>query len=123
MGQKARASERIRLRVSGTVLSVPETPAPVRVVDASFNGCGVEIASPLPIGEQVVIEIASLEPVQARVAWNLGGRAGLEFDRPLAWKAMFYLRLQAMLHHGSRVIEPDGYEGLESISVQLPAAV
>lgn len=53
------------------------------VVDLSPNGCGIEIQSHVDTGARVWIALPNLESWPARVRWAEGGRAGLEFDRPL----------------------------------------
>lgn len=55
----------------------------VRVTDISRHGCKIVSETPLKIGEQVVIRIASQGERVAKIRWSLGNDAGAAFAEPL----------------------------------------
>ena len=56
---------------------------PVTIANISNEGCQVECAETLPIGETVRIELAGGIKADANVRWAIPGRAGLRFSVPL----------------------------------------
>lgn len=69
-----------RLEVRGRArLKVGEEIWRVEVRNLSQGGAKIEIAAPLPIGEDAVITVDGLRPVKAVIRWQEFGCAGLEF--------------------------------------------
>lgn len=54
---------------------------PVTITNISSDGCQVEGADAVPIGETVRIELAGNISAEATVRWAFMGRAGLRFVR------------------------------------------
>lgn len=57
---------------------------PVTIINISNEGCQVECAETLPIGQCLRIEIAGAIRADASVRWAMVCRAGLRFTLPLA---------------------------------------
>ena len=55
---------------------------PVTITNISNEGCQVECAETLPIGQTVRIELAGDIKADASVRWAIVGRAGLRFFLP-----------------------------------------
>jgi hypothetical protein len=53
--------------------------APVRLTNVSDDGCRIETADDLRIGERLQIAIPRFGPVHAQVRWALPGSAGAKF--------------------------------------------
>jgi PilZ domain-containing protein len=51
----------------------------VRILDLSYNGCGVETIVPLPVGERVHLSALGRGAVWATVQWYRARKAGLLF--------------------------------------------
>lgn len=58
-------------------------PRDVRVTDISRDGCRIESAAPLRIGEQVLLRLGQQGDQKAQIRWALGTQAGAAFARPL----------------------------------------
>jgi hypothetical protein len=54
---------------------------PVTITNISSDGCQVEGADAIPIGDKVRIELAGNISADATVRWAVMGRAGLRFVR------------------------------------------
>lgn len=55
----------------------------VYVRDVSTGGLGLSNMPPMPVGEQIVIELACGRVLRGHVAWFDGEGAGIRFERPL----------------------------------------
>lgn len=78
-GSRRRRARRA-VRIDGIVHRADKTQIDVRVIDFTFNGCGIELMEPLEAGEAVSVALLSLGPIPAHVVWRRLNRAGLEFD-------------------------------------------
>jgi hypothetical protein len=54
----------------------------VRLRNVSSSGALVQCGKPLPVGREVVLDLAMGGSVEARVSWAVGDHAGLKFDEP-----------------------------------------
>ena len=52
----------------------------VRVLNLSYDGCGIETTLPLKVGEPLKLSILSRGTIRARVRWYRDRRAGLLFE-------------------------------------------
>lgn len=55
----------------------------VAMLDLSAAGCKTEIAEHLEVGERLFVTMPGLEPLEARVRWEDGWRAGMAFERSI----------------------------------------
>jgi hypothetical protein len=58
------------------------TTVDVRILDLSYEGCGVECLVPLSEGEAVKLTVMRRGIIKARVCWTAEGRAGLAAPGP-----------------------------------------
>lgn len=83
-GQRERQSERVALSADVTLRRRGKAVgAEAKVFDASTHGCQLQIAERPEIGERVRIRLEGLQPLDARVCWIEGERAGVEFGSPI----------------------------------------
>jgi len=59
-------------------------PAEVLIVNLSPSGCMVRSDARLTPGDRITLFLPTIREIEAQVMWALGGRAGIEFDKPLA---------------------------------------
>lgn len=82
-GKKSRAP---RLEVEGRAkLKVGNAYYHVDIRDLSQGGIKVELGEQLRVGEDAVITIEGMEPVNGIVRWSRGGMTGLSFIKPIAF--------------------------------------
>ncbi|WP_245832868.1 PilZ domain-containing protein [Sphingomonas mucosissima] len=67
-----------RLKVAGS-----EVEATVRVRNLSSGGLMAELPEPVTPDSVVQIELGGLGWISGRVAWQVEGRAGIAFDKPI----------------------------------------
>lgn len=67
-----------RLKVAGS-----QAEATVRVRNLSSGGLMAELAEPVSPDSVVQIELRGIGWVSGRVAWQVEGRAGIAFDKPI----------------------------------------
>ena len=56
------------------------SPMPVTVTDLTEEGCRIEAAETLRIGEQIRLEIPRLGYLTAQIRWAMEGEAGARFE-------------------------------------------
>ena len=78
-----RTSRRVAVEAEFTVRKVGGFGFHLRALNASADGCRVELVEMVDAGERVVVRLPALEPLGADVAWSNGASAGLHFQRPL----------------------------------------
>jgi len=78
-----RTSRRVSVEAEFTVRKVGGFGFHLRALNASADGCRVELVEMVDAGERVVVRLPALEPLGADVAWSNGASAGLHFQRPL----------------------------------------
>lgn len=71
--------DRRALELSGSISLANGQSIPVKVTNASREGCLVHLAETLPIGQTVMLECAPHGVAPAKVRWALPGHAGLRF--------------------------------------------
>ena len=69
------------------------------VVNISAYGLMARCDDPLAVGDAVRVTLPAVGPCAGEVRWSLGGRAGIQFDRPIALAA-YYELLAAMVRAG-----------------------
>jgi hypothetical protein len=74
---------REELLVPATLRQPTKQRFSISVIDMSARGCGLESRQALVPDSTVWLRLPGLESWFATVAWAEGGRAGLDFDRPL----------------------------------------
>ena len=58
-------------------------PFRVRLIDASPEGCKIELVERPAVGERIWIKFDDLEPVEGTVRWVAGHVGGVAFSHPL----------------------------------------
>ena len=64
----------------------------VRLLDLSYEGCGVECPVALAEGEAVKLTVMRRGVIEARVRWATDGKAGLVFESDGAQRKRYYQR-------------------------------
>lgn len=73
--------ERPAVRLGGFLVPQGRRGAEVRLLDLSYEGCGVETDLDLKAGDTVELSVMSRGAIEAEVRWCRRGKAGLVFDR------------------------------------------
>ena len=81
IGEVKRA-KRIDVDHEGVVIDSDGGTSHVRVLDLSADGCRLETAGQLKIGEDVQLRVGRSGDYPAQVRWALGNEAGLRFTGP-----------------------------------------
>ncbi len=53
------------------------------ISNLSTHGCDLKMSSPFVIGDRVWVQLPTIEPWAARIAWTKDALAGLSFEQPL----------------------------------------
>ena len=77
--------ERRLVSMNGFALREDGSAVEIRLLDLSYDGCGVECHEPLVIGERLKLSVLNRGGIDAEVRWQRDGKAGLCF--PTAPKA------------------------------------
>jgi hypothetical protein len=93
---KQRAAERVAIEVNATLRREGEEDVPVAVANLSSSGCNISCDAFLAIGSPVIVSIPGAGEIAATVAWQLSGRAGLEFSKQLGMHSMIETMLTAL---------------------------
>ena len=93
---KQRAAERVAIAVHATLRREGEEDVPVAVANLSSSGCNISCDAFLAIGSPVTVSIPGAGDIAATVAWQLSGRAGLEFTQQLGIHSMIETVLTAI---------------------------
>lgn len=67
----------------------------VRLIDASPQGCRIELVERPAVGERIWIKFDGLEPVEGTLRWIAGHIGGVQFTHPM--HAAVFERLMASL--------------------------
>lgn len=73
-------AERHPVRLDAFARLRPHTVVPITIVNLSYGGCRIEIASTLQVGDQIHITVKG-SIIAATVGWVSDGSAGLSFNR------------------------------------------
>lgn len=84
--------ERRPVAMRGFVDRENGTTVDVRLLDLSYEGCGVECLVPLTEGEAVKLTVMRRGVIEARVCWVEVGRAGLVFNTDVAAQRRYRAR-------------------------------
>lgn len=76
-------SPRVDTRFETTLTDSDGNLVPVTVVDLSREGCRLETAATLKIGEKVEISVPKYGNFNAQIRWALGNEAGAVFLDPV----------------------------------------
>jgi hypothetical protein len=103
---KQRAADRVRLDLSA-FLTIGNA-AEVSVVISDFSSCGFSCrcAEPLAIGSAITLHIPDLGRFRATVVWQLGTKAGAQFEAPLPVATVLSVGL-AVAHEQASRHDPD----------------
>ena len=69
-------------------LRVDKTYYTVDVHDISLQGMKIEPIEEYCLGKQVVVVVESLRPIKGEVRWFSDRKAGIVFDKPLAFEEL-----------------------------------
>jgi len=72
-------SERRPVAMRGYVISADRTHHEIKLLDLSYEGCGVETTAPLAPGERVKLSVLRRGGIDAEVRWVRDVKAGLVF--------------------------------------------
>lgn len=78
--QPKRPRERRAISIQGHAQRADGSVVGLRLIDLSYEGCGVETAVPLVSGELLRLSVLRRSGITARVRWCSEGRAGLKFE-------------------------------------------
>ena len=81
MNLEARQVERRQVSLRALGIRGDGTTADIRLLDLSYDGCGIESPVALRAGEPIKLSVLARGAIDAHVRWYEGGRAGLAFDR------------------------------------------
>jgi hypothetical protein len=70
------------------VLRLGDTCLTARAKDVSEGGIKVELAEPGHVGRDASVIVPGMPPVAGRILWCRDGRAGISFERPLAFRSL-----------------------------------
>lgn len=84
--------ERRPVAMRGFVDRENGTTVDVRLLDLSYEGCGIECLVPLSEGETVKLTVMRRGIIKARVCWVEEGKAGLVFDTDVAAQRRYRAR-------------------------------
>lgn len=84
--------ERRSVAMRGFVDRENGTTVDVRLLDLSYEGCGVECLVPLSEGEAVKLIVMRRGIINARVRWAADGKAGLVFEADVAAQRRYRAR-------------------------------
>jgi len=93
---KQRAADRVAIDVHATLRREGEEDVPVAIANLSNSGCNISCDAFLAIGSPVIVTIPGAGEIPATVAWQLSGRAGLEFSQQLGMHSMIETMLTAL---------------------------
>ena len=82
MDQERRNSARLS-RSAEVMMRSGQYRHAVPLVDMSECGCQTEVAEHVEPGERLFVTLPGLEPLEARVKWENGWRAGFGFERSI----------------------------------------
>jgi len=77
-------SHRRQVSMNGFALREDGTAIEIRLLDLSYDGCGVECAEVLVIGEKLKLSVLNRGGIEAEVRWQRDGKAGLLFPAEAA---------------------------------------
>lgn len=78
-----------RLSLKSTILlRLGETSVTARARDVSEGGIKVDLAEPQPVGSPAGLIVPGMAPLTGRVSWCRDGRTGIEFEKPLPFRAL-----------------------------------
>lgn len=83
-GADMRAAPRFTLLIRVAKLTLDDVEVLCILRDASATGAKVRLFAPLPPHHRLVLELANGERFPAKVVWQAGDNAGLQFDEPVA---------------------------------------
>lgn len=95
---RERRSKRVALRAEVIMRRLGRGGFQVQVFDASTHGCQIAYGERPAVDEVVRIRLEGLQPLDARVRWIDGERAGLEFGRPIHPAVFDLLVARAQAH-------------------------
>ena len=72
-------SERRVVAMRGYVILADGTHHEIKLLDLSYEGCGVEVAAHLSVGDHVNLSVLQRGGIDAEVRWVRDGKAGLVF--------------------------------------------
>lgn len=78
-----RSVGRLKLEAEVGVRRVGMHPFRVRLIDASPEGCKIELVERPAVGERIWIKFDGLEAVEGTVRWVAGPVGGVQFTHPL----------------------------------------
>ncbi len=76
---KIERGERRPVSMSGHAALEDGQTAEVLVLDLSYEGCGLQIAVPLAVGETITLSVLKRGAIKAEVRWYANGKAGVVF--------------------------------------------
>jgi len=77
-------SERRPVSLRGYAILADGGHHPITVLDLSYEGCGIEAATPLEPGQPLKLSVLRRGAIDAVVRWSRDGKAGLVFTAPAA---------------------------------------
>lgn len=83
-GADMRSAPRFTLLIRVAKLTLDDVEVLCILRDASATGAKVRLFAPLPPHHRLVLELANGEQFPAKVVWQAGDNAGLQFDEPVA---------------------------------------
>lgn len=78
-GKAVERQPRKPVKLRAAALRSDGTSVEVVLLDLSYEGCGIETSAELEAGEPIKLSILGRTPIDARVRWSDGKRAGLIF--------------------------------------------
>jgi len=72
-------SERRVVAMRGYIILADGTHHEIKLLDLSYEGCGVEVAANLLVGDRVKLSVLRRGGIDAEVRWVRDGKAGLAF--------------------------------------------
>lgn len=79
---EARRSPRVKVDCDA-IMMIGSERHPIRFLDISTGGAGVQVSKPVGTGERVVIIVDQSMVLPGSVVWSQEGRAGIVFETPL----------------------------------------
>lgn len=122
-GNNKRGTTRHQLRLRARGAPGTGGPTEVLIHNLSATGLLIESASPLAVGDEIVVELPEAEASTAKVVWASDQFFGCAFDRPLSAAALSAAQLRS--EPASELLPPrdvpvgEGRSGAESFGARL----
>jgi hypothetical protein len=92
---RERGVDRFRIDTEGAIYSGSGVDHPIWIINISTAGCMIRSERMLPIGSQQTLVIPGVGFVEGHVVWQLGPKAGFEFDKQVEMRSLFVAMLEA----------------------------